>query len=72
MKNRCENKGKIDNLTVEVSVCLTVSDEMADRCLALLEWWQNDHNEQKLMATINTDGSLHLYRELKHDPPTGD
>ena len=56
-----------DGLKIEVSVGLMVSDEMADRCLALLEWWQNDHNEQRLMATTNADGSLHLYRELKHD-----
>lgn len=52
-------------LTVEVSANLTVSDKMADRCLALLEWWQNDHNEQRLMATTNADGSIHLYREKK-------
>lgn len=59
-------------LKVEVSACLTVSDEMADRCLALLEWWQNDNAEQRLMATTNADGSIHLYRECKNDPSTSD
>ena len=56
---------RASELTVEVSANLTVSDKMADRCLALLEWWQNDHNEQRLMATTNEDGSIHLYREKK-------
>lgn len=56
-------------LKVEVSACLTVTDEMADRCLALLEWWQNDHAEQRLMATTNDDGSIHLYREKKDNAP---
>lgn len=60
---------KISELKVEVGACLTVSDEMADRCLALLEWWQNDHNEQRLMATTNADGSIHLYREKKESAP---
>lgn len=60
---------RASELTVEVSANLTVSDEMADRCLALLEWWQNDHNEQRLMATTNADGSIHLYREKKENAP---
>lgn len=59
----------ISELTVEVGANLTVSDKMADRCLALLEWWQNDHNEQMLMATINADGTIHLYREKKESAP---
>lgn len=54
-----------NNLTVDVLARLVVSDEIADRCLALLEWWQNDHAEQRLMATTNEDGSIHMYRELK-------
>lgn len=63
---------KIDSLTFDVSARLTVSDETADRCLKLLEWWQNDHSEQRIMATTNPDGSIHLYRELKNDPSTSD
>lgn len=63
---------KIDELTIDVTARITVSDEIADRCLALLEWWQNDHAEQRLMATKNADGSIHLYREFKNDSSTGD
>ena len=55
----------IDELTIEVAARMTVSDETADRCLALLEWWQKDHAEQRLMASTNADGSIHLYREIK-------
>lgn len=60
---------KIDELTIDVTARITVSDEIADRCLALLEWWQNDHAEQRLMATTNADGSIHLYREKKESVP---
>jgi hypothetical protein len=63
---------KLDEITVDVAAKLIVSDETADRCLALLEWWQNDHNEQRLMATTNADGSIHLYRELKNDTSASD
>lgn len=61
---------RASELKVEVSASLTVSDEMADRCLALLEWWQNDHCEQRLMAMTNADGSIHLYREKKESAPS--
>lgn len=61
-----------DGLKIEVSVGLTVSNEMADRCLALLEWWQNDHAEQRIMGTTNSDGSMRFYRELKNDPVVSD
>lgn len=58
-----------NELTIDVNASLTVSDETADRCLALLEWWQNDHSEQRLMATKNADGSIHLYRDKKESVP---
>lgn len=61
-----------NDLTIDVTAKLTVSDEVADRCLKLLEWWQNDHAEQRIMGTTNPDGSIRFYRELKHDPATGD
>ena len=53
------------DLTIDVEARITVSNEMADRCLALLEMWQKDHCDQRLMATENADGSIHLYRERK-------
>lgn len=58
-------------LTVDVTARLTVSDEMADRCLTLLEWWAKDHPEQNIMGKTNKDGSLHLYRKFKYDTKTG-
>lgn len=54
---------KLDELTVDVTARLTVSDETADRCLRLLEMWQIDHPEQRLKATTEEDGSFRLYRE---------
>lgn len=53
------------DLTIDVEARITVSNEMADRCLALLEMWQKDHRDQRLMATNNADGSIHLYRDKK-------
>lgn len=51
------------DITIEVAATLTVSDEMADRCLALLEWWQDDHPEQRLTSVTSSGGSTHIYRE---------
>ena len=60
-----------NSLAVEVTARLTVSDEMADRCLVLLEWWQKDHAEQRILGTNNADGSVHFYREPVNDETTG-
>lgn len=57
------------DLTIDVEARITVSNEMADRCLALLEMWQKDHREQRIMATERADGSIHLYRERKEPSP---
>ena len=57
------------DLTIDVEARITVSNEMADRCLALLEMWQKDHCEQRLVATENADGSIHLFREKKERSP---
>ena len=59
-------------LSIDISAQLTVSDEMADRCLVLLEWWQKGNPNQRLMGETNADGSIHLYREQKNDTPTSD
>lgn len=37
---------KKGEIKVEIKTCLTVSDEMAARCLALLEMWQEDNPEK--------------------------
>ena len=57
------------DLTIDVEARITVSNEMADRCLALLEMWQKDHCDQRLIATENADGSIHLFREEKERSP---
>lgn len=62
----------IDRLSVEVAATLTISDEMADRCLRMLEWWQNDHPEQFLIGTTADDGSTRFERKHKNDAAAGD
>ena len=54
---------KAQDLTIEVKATLTVPDEMADRCLRLLEMWQADHPDQRLMSSEDESGSYKLYRE---------
>lgn len=54
---------KAQDLTIEVKATLTVSDEMADRCMRLLEMWQADHPDQRLMSSEDEYGSYKLYRE---------
>ena len=41
---------KINDLTVDVTANLTVSDETANRCLRLLEMWQADNPDKSIMA----------------------
>lgn len=36
---------KLDELTIEVAAKLTVSDETANRCMALLEMWMHDNDD---------------------------
>lgn len=39
---------KIDDLTINVTPRITVSDETAERCLRLLEMWQKDNPDKKI------------------------
>lgn len=42
-------------LTIDVNARLTVSDEMASRCLRLLEMWQNDNPDKMIIRdTVRT------------------
>lgn len=42
-------------LTIDVNARLTVSDEMASRCLRLLEMWQNDNPDKMIICdTVQT------------------
>lgn len=39
---------KLDDLTVEVSARLTISEDTAERCLRLLEMYLEDHQDRKV------------------------
>lgn len=43
---------KFDELTVEVAAKLTVSDETAKRCMALLEMWMDDNPDKNIVCDI--------------------
>ena len=43
---------KFDELTVEVVAKLTVSDETAKRCMALLEMWMDDNPDKTIVCDI--------------------
>ena len=55
---------KQKNLTIEIDTKLTVSDESAERCLRLLEIWQEDHPDKYIEGReVLTDrGRLIMYR----------
>lgn len=52
---------KADELVVEVKAAIKVDGETADRCLRMVEWYANDHNELMLMGDRDNDGSFHFY-----------
>ena len=62
---------KATELTVEVIAKLTITDEMANRCLRLLEFWQNDNPNKHIVAdtVLTTDGKRTLFR-IKEDDET--
>ena len=41
-----------DELTVEVTAKLTVSDETAKRCMALLEMWMDDNPDKNIVCDL--------------------
>lgn len=43
---------KLDELTIEVAAKLTVSDETAKRCMALLEMWMDDNPDKNIVCDI--------------------
>lgn len=43
---------KFDELTVEVAAKLTVSDETAKRCMALLEMWMDDNPDKNIVCDL--------------------
>ena len=43
---------KIDELTVEVSANIRVSDETVNLCLKLIQWWLNDNPDKRIVGGI--------------------
>lgn len=48
-------------LTIDVKASIKVDGETADRCLRILEWYANDHNELMLVGDRDNDGFYHFY-----------
>lgn len=50
---------KAGNINVEVQAKITVSDETAERCLRLLEIWQEDNPDKNIVVDCDAmnDGS---------------
>lgn len=46
---------KRDELTIEVATKLTVSDETANRCMALLEMWMHDNPDKNIVCDLSKD-----------------
>ena len=55
-------------LTVDVEARLTVSEETAQRCLLLLEMWQNDHRDKKIVRIQTSDGTF-VFVIVDNDEP---
>lgn len=53
----------VKEITDNVGVKMTVSDEMVRRCLCLLEMWQNDNPDKIIIRdTVHTtDGDRFIY-----------
>ena len=46
---------KVDNLTIDVTARLTISDETAERCLRLLEMYLNDNQDVSISGGARHD-----------------
>lgn len=46
----------INDVRISVTANITVSDEMAERCLRLLEIWQDDNADKKIIGEKLPDG----------------
>lgn len=54
---------KAKELTIDVYAKVTVLDEMAERCLRLLEMWQNDNPDKVIIADSfqTTEGTRYSF-----------
>lgn len=60
---------KLKDLTIDVTASLTVSDDMAERCLRLLEMWQADNPEKKIEGEWLTDNKVEFRIVPFREPP---
>ena len=52
-------------LLIEVQARVVVTDEMAERCLRLLEMWQDDNPNAKIIAERQPDGRTRFHLEVE-------
>ena len=62
---------KISELTVDVTARLNVSYETAERCLRLLEMWQEDNPDLCIVGTKDVSGKT-FFEIKRYDKTTGD
>lgn len=51
-------------LSIEVQARVVVTDEMAERCLRLLEMWQDDNANAKIIGERQPDGRTRFHLEV--------
>ena len=58
---------RAQELTIEVNAKVALSDEMAARCLRLLEFWLNDNPDVEIICEkVNTtEGEKHYLRSTQ-------
>ena len=52
-------------LSIEVQARVVVTDEMAERCLRLLEMWQDDNSNAKIIGERQPDGRTRFHLEVE-------
>ena len=56
---------KAENLSIEVQARVVVTNEMAERCLRLLEMWQDDNANAKIIGERQPDGRTRFHLEVE-------
>lgn len=49
-----------NELTIDVSVNIAVSDETANKCLRILEFYMNDNKDKRIVSETAEDGGARL------------
>lgn len=56
---------RAEGLSIEVQARVVVTDEMAERCLRLLEMWQDDNGNAKIIGERQPDGRTRFHLEVE-------